>query len=118
MHHAVRTDVEWLVEELLHHRDPALAHLEMWQSGAGRAPCCLDAADTGYGRQASPTHHPHLASAEALRGVARQYGLGLLPRRPRARTAPHRPARCAKRLIERNPERLRIDDPYCHGEAG
>jgi hypothetical protein len=28
MHHAVRTDVEWLVEELPHHRHVALAHLE------------------------------------------------------------------------------------------
>src|SRR5262245_40509259 len=28
MHHAVRTDVEWLVEELRHHRHPALAYLE------------------------------------------------------------------------------------------
>src|SRR4029077_8660464 len=28
MHHAVRTDVERLVEELPHHRHPALAHLE------------------------------------------------------------------------------------------
>src|ERR1700726_1407241 len=28
MHHAIRTDVEWLVEELPHHRHVALAHLE------------------------------------------------------------------------------------------
>src|SRR5215472_8272721 len=28
VHHAVRTDVERLVEELPHHRHPALAHLE------------------------------------------------------------------------------------------
>src|ERR1700736_1300725 len=28
MHHAVRADVEWLVEELPHHRHIALAHLE------------------------------------------------------------------------------------------
>jgi pimeloyl-ACP methyl ester carboxylesterase len=38
MHHPVRTDVEWLVEELPHHRHVALAHLEnVGQFGAAIA---------------------------------------------------------------------------------
>jgi len=35
MHHAVRTDVEWLVEELPHHRHPALAYLKDVAIGGG-----------------------------------------------------------------------------------
>ena len=35
MHHAVRTDVERLVEELPHHRHPALADLENVAVGGG-----------------------------------------------------------------------------------
>jgi len=35
MHHAVRTNVEWLVKELPHHRHPALAYLKDVAIGGG-----------------------------------------------------------------------------------
>src|SRR5207244_9645965 len=56
---------------------------------------------------------------EALCGVAREFRLGLVARSPpAARIAPHRAARRAKRLVERNAERLRLNVPYRDVDAG
>ena len=60
-----------------------------------------------------------LGSGEAFCGVARQFRLGLVARRPpAARIAPHRAARSTQRLVERNAERLCFDVPYCDVDAG
>src|SRR5580692_10274957 len=87
--------------------------------GAKTAASRLHPAHTVGDREAVTTHHTHLGSSEALGGVARELGLGLVAWRPAAaRIAPHRAARRAKRLVERNPERLRLDVPYRDVDAG
>src|SRR6516162_5372669 len=71
--------------------------------GAESVASRLDPAHTVGDREAVTPHHPHLGGGEALRGVARQFRLGLLARRPAAACiAPHRAARGTQRLVERN----------------
>src|SRR5216683_3325884 len=92
---------------------------QQFDVGAKTAASRLHPAHTVGDREAVTTHHTHLGSGEALRGVVREFHFGLVARRPpAARIAPYRAARCAKRLVERNPERLRLDVPYCDVNAG
>src|SRR6266446_429090 len=87
--------------------------------GAKTAASRLHPAHTVGDREAVTSHHTHLGSGEALRGVVREFRFGLVARRPpAARIAAHRGARRAKRLVERNPERLRPDVPYRDVDAG
>src|SRR5271165_3911216 len=87
--------------------------------GAKPAARRLHPAHTVGDREAVTTHHTHLGSGEALGGVACELRLGLVARRPAAaRIASYRAARRAKRLVERNAERLRLDVPYRDIDAG
>ena len=83
------------------------------------APRRLHPAHAVGDREPVAADHAHLHRGEALGGVAPEFRLGLVARRPAAAgIAAHRAAHRAKRLVQRNAERLRLDVPYRDVDAG